>query len=554
MLFSGFHAPSIVCIDTQPCILRQLFSACWKQTHTDAAFPSLSAAMAHVKAKQQPAQKASRAGGSSRGAAQSAEAAAQEELSLLLTHWPVTEGQQPTVLPATASSGSTLGSSTLTAYIAYEYETLDGRRFFATPQQLGSNHKDTVLRQGTFSGGTGASSSGPARFLLTHDVPLWLELPPRSARHLSQLTPHCAPAAIKLAPAADSVLAAGSASAAGTATAAGASQGAGGASQEGGGAGPTQGGARGAARSQVEHDPNLGLAAVANAAAAADAATPLPMRHPHMAQLQRIFMCTPPTTHARLACKPAVHFKVMGSTVLPDECLRSLVAEGPPAALQAAQPKGADGSAGPGQAAGSSSQPVGSTPSGSTGPSSSTVAASIPTVSNFGSTTPEGGSPAAAAVAAVAGSCERKDTLAAASTDAAQSAAAPTQPWGAFTVTLAQECVLPPDSLCVLCLPHVYAAPLFALAPSLGLSTGALPAAAAAASAHPTQGAAIGPAASSAPGAVQPNSRSDVVGARTSLAPVFVPLVEARLAHGAVFPRVPTQSAGVRAGNDTLNA
>lgn len=32
-------------------------------------------------------------------------------------------------------------------YIALEYETLDGRRYFATPQQLGSRERETVLRQ-----------------------------------------------------------------------------------------------------------------------------------------------------------------------------------------------------------------------------------------------------------------------------------------------------------------------------------------------------------------------------------------------------------------------
>lgn len=54
---------------------------------------------------------------------------------------------QPSRGGPAAQSASGSGPPALTAYVAYEFETCDGRRFFATPQQLGSSLRDTVLRQ-----------------------------------------------------------------------------------------------------------------------------------------------------------------------------------------------------------------------------------------------------------------------------------------------------------------------------------------------------------------------------------------------------------------------
>lgn len=132
--------------------------------------------------------------------------------------------------------------------------------------------------QGTFTAAAAAgASSGPARYILTHDAPLHLELQPRSARHLAALTPQLTPTSIKLPPGMYTLSDLQQAAASGS-------------------------------PSKPAHD--LSPHAVAAAAAAADAAAPIPQRQPHVAQLQRIFIVTPATTHVKLACQPEVEFKV----------------------------------------------------------------------------------------------------------------------------------------------------------------------------------------------------------------------------------------------------
>ncbi|GAX83369.1 hypothetical protein CEUSTIGMA_g10794.t1 [Chlamydomonas eustigma] len=82
-------------------------------------------------------------------------------------------------IPAPGGSGLTQAvvapsGPILILQVAVEYESLDGRRFFPSPQQLGVDAKGaTTQRPGQSK--SGLSSAALARFLLTEDLPIFLE-------------------------------------------------------------------------------------------------------------------------------------------------------------------------------------------------------------------------------------------------------------------------------------------------------------------------------------------------------------------------------------------